>query len=249
MTEHLPLVLIPGRMSTETSWAAQLEHLSGSRDIVVPAKHHKQRSMQAMARAVAEDLPERFDLAAWSMGGYILLELYPAIRARLRRLVLIATSARPETEQSRLARLDGLEEAMRDGLAGVQSQTMAKAVHDMTQVPEGLIERMNESALALGIDALQAQVAAIVGRRDQRGMLADIDCPTLIVVGDQDTVTPVDCALELARGIAGSHLHILAGVGHCPPFERPAVVNQLMREFLDGHVGSNAPQQASTFAI
>lgn len=234
MTEKLPLVLIPGRMSTETAWAAQIEHFSGSRPIIVPGRHHRLRSMQAMARAVAEELPDRFDLAAWSMGGYILLELYPAIRERLRRLVLVATSARPETEESRLARLDGLEQAMKEGLAGVQHQSMAKAVHDTASVPEGFLERMNASALELGLDALQAQVAAIVARRDQRGMLGSIACPTLIIAGDQDTVTPVDCALELARGIQGSHLHILSGAGHCPPFERREIVNQLIGEFLDG---------------
>jgi pimeloyl-ACP methyl ester carboxylesterase len=242
MMPSLPLVLIPGRMSTHTSWAEQIEAFSPTRTVIVPDRHHRMRSMQAMARAVAEELPERFDLAAWSMGGYILLELYPAIRERVRRLVLIATSARPETEESRLVRLDGLEQAMREGLAGVQSQTMAKAVFDSSQVPEGFIERMNASALGLGLGALQAQVAAIVARRDQRSMLATIDCPTLIIVGDKDTVTPVDCALELARGIAGSHLHILSGVGHCPPFERRDIVNQLMFEFLDGHV----PRHAST---
>lgn len=237
MPEPLPLVLIPGRMSTDTAWAAQIDVFSSGREVIVPSGHHRLRSMSAMARAVERELPERFDLAAWSMGGYILLELFPAIRERLRRLVLISTSARPETEASRLTRLDGLELAMKEGLAGVQSQTMAKAVHDMSEVPDGFLDRMNASALELGLDALQAQVAAIVARRDQRGLLVSIACPTLIIVGDRDTVTPVECALELARGIAGSHLHILSGVGHCPPFERPEVVNQLLREFLDGDAG------------
>lgn len=248
MTAPLPLVLLPGRMSTETSWAAQIEAFAPSRPIIVPSRHHRLRSMPAMARAVAEELPERFDLAAWSMGGYIFFELYPAIRDRLRRLVLIATSARPETEASRLARIDGLEQAMNEGLAGVQHQSMAKAVHDMAAVPEGFIERMNASALELGLDALQAQVAAIVARRDQRGLLAQIGCPTLIIVGDQDTVTPVDCALELARGIAGSHLHILSGAGHCPPFERRETVNQLMREFLDGYPQDGAGSASHAYA-
>lgn len=234
MTRPLPLILIPGRMATETSWGEQIAAFSPERPVIVPKSHHKLRSMRDMARAIAEELPEGpFDLAAWSMGGYILFELYPLIAERLRRLVLVATSARPETEESRLIRLDGLEQAMRDGLAGVQSQTMAKAVHDSSQVPPGFLERMHESALELGLDALQAQVAAIVGRRDRRPTLASITHPTLIIVGEMDTVTPVDCALELARGIAGSQLHILSGTGHCPPFERGRVVSGLMAEFLE----------------
>ncbi|MGV3650999.1 MAG: alpha/beta fold hydrolase [Devosia sp.] len=234
MTSPLPLVLIPGRMATETSWHEQIAAFSPHRPVIVPKSHMKLRSMREMARAVAGELPEGpFDLAAWSMGGYILFELYPLIAARLRRLVLISTSARPESEESRLARLDGLEQAMREGLENVQAQTMAKAVHDRTQVPEGQLERMHESALALGLDAMQAQVAAIVGRRDHRPGLAGITHPTLIIVGDKDTVTPVECALELARGIPGSQLHILADTGHCPPFERGAVVNGLLAEFLE----------------
>lgn len=232
MNQPLPLVLIPGRMSTAVSWRFQIEAFSQDRQVIVPDRHYRMHSVAAMARSVAEGLPERFDIAAWSMGGYILFELWPMIRHRVRRLILVATSARPESEASRQDRLEGLELAMREGLANSQKLTLAKAIHDASAVPDGMVDAMNTAAVELGLDAMHAQFAAIVGRRDQRPMLATIDVPTLIIVGDHDTVTPVDCALELARGIRGARLHILPGSGHCPPIERREMVNGLMSDFL-----------------
>lgn len=243
MTEPLPLVLVPGRMSTATSWTRQTEAFAGTRAVIVPDGHHHLPSMAAMAAHVAERLPPRFDLAGWSMGGYIVFELLPLVADRVRRLILVATSARPESAESRVARLALLDLAEREGVAATRATTWRKSVHDLSRIDPGLIAQLEASAESLGLAVLRSQTAAIIARRDHRPTLPSIACPTLVVVGEHDRVTPVECSREIAAGIPSATLHIVPDAGHCPPYEAPETVNRLIGAFLaapDQHARSKS---------
>lgn len=235
MSLSLPLVLIPGRMSTHVSWRYQIDGLGGERPIMLPGGHYDLSSIRDMAHSIARCLPERFDLAAWSMGGYILFELFPLIRHRINRLILVATSARPEDEATRAGRLRLLAETSQRGLAAVQRESLELVVENFTALETPFIDALHRSALQLGPDIQERQTWAIIGRRDNRDMLGSIDVETLMIVGENDRITPPDCAQEIARTIPSCQLRILPRTGHCPPYERPDEVNQLFRSFLNGH--------------
>ena len=74
---------------------------------------------------------------------------------------------------------------------------------------------------------------ALLHRIDSSETLATINVPTLVLVGDEDTVTPVSDAMLLAASIHGSRLVTVAGAGHLSPLEQPSVVNAAVAEFLD----------------
>ena len=85
----------------------------------------------------------------------------------------------------------------------------------------------------------QSEVAGLVGaleammsRPDSTPILGTIDVPTLIVVGDEDVITPVADAKALHAGISGSRLEVLRQAGHLSNVERPAAFNTVMSEFL-----------------
>jgi pimeloyl-ACP methyl ester carboxylesterase len=69
---------------------------------------------------------------------------------------------------------------------------------------------------------------------DVSARLGEIDCPTLIVHGDRDSLLPVENGRELAKRIKGSLYHEIAGAGHAYMVQDPDVVNTAVAEFLRG---------------
>jgi pimeloyl-ACP methyl ester carboxylesterase len=64
-----------------------------------------------------------------------------------------------------------------------------------------------------GAEAFIRQQQAIIGRPDSRPDLARIDCPTLVLVGDSDQLTPPELSVEIAGAIPGARLVVVAGFG------------------------------------
>jgi pimeloyl-ACP methyl ester carboxylesterase len=71
---------------------------------------------------------------------------------------------------------------------------------------------------------VRAEFVASIQAMDLRDGVAKIDVPTTILVGSRDTLTPVPLSRALARTIPGSHLEVLAGLGHMLPYEAPDTV-------------------------
>ena len=69
-------------------------------------------------------------------------------------------------------------------------------------------------------------------RPDMRPLLASITCPTLVLVGDGDELTPPQLSEEIAAGIAGSRLVVVADCGHLSTMERPDAVNGALVEWM-----------------
>jgi pimeloyl-ACP methyl ester carboxylesterase len=182
------------------------------------------------ARALAA-APQRFALAALSMGGYLAFEILRQAPARVTRLALFDTSARPDSpEQARRRR--GLMALTRSGqFRGVTPRLLPQLVHpDNLAGPIG--QAVMEMAERVGREAFLRQQAAILARPDSRPDLAGIRLPTLVAVGEADALTPPELAEEIAAGIPGAVLHRIAGCGHLPPMEAPEATTALLRDWL-----------------
>ena len=232
MPEAVPIVLIPGLQSDHRSWVHQLRHFHGRREVIVPRGHQFCGTIDEMAASVISQLPERFHLVAWSMGGYIAFAMLPHIRGRLVSLVLVDTSARPEDPRSTERRLELIDKAEREGLAAASVKSIAFSCRDIGVVDPRARDGVLQSWVELGVDAYRMQQRAIIERPDGRPNLRLVACPTMIVVGDSDQVTPPDCAEELRDHIAGATLRILPECGHCPPLEFPNTMNEILDSWL-----------------
>jgi pimeloyl-ACP methyl ester carboxylesterase len=230
---QLPLVLIPGHRGTALSWRYQVEALSSNREIIVPDKHYALTSIEDMAQDIATRLPLRFDLVGWSMGGYIAFELYPLVADRLRKLVLINTSARPESLEARARRAEFLRSMEAKGLGAVCADQFEELMVDPNVVDPEFKKRIVADSVELGESTIRSQVEALMSRNDRRPFLKDIHVPVLVIAGHEDPVTPPECSIEIARAIPNATLHILEQVGHCSPWEQSERVNELMRSFLN----------------
>jgi len=225
------LVLVPGLSCTADLYADQLTGLSGVADLSV-ADHTRADSMEEIAGGILAAAPPRFALAGLSMGGYIAFEMLRQAPERITRLALLDTSARADRPEQAKQREIAIGAARAIGVRACSAFILRHLVHPDRLADRPLTERILLMADATGVPAFVRQQTAIIGRPDNRPFLKEIKCPTLIIVGEQDAMTPVKVAQEMAAGIAGSRLEVIPQSGHLPTMERPDVVNWLLAEWL-----------------
>jgi pimeloyl-ACP methyl ester carboxylesterase len=166
------------------------------------------------------------------MGGYIAYEIVRQAPERVTRLALLDTGARADAPERRARRLELIALAEREGAGAAQDALMASLIHKDRLADKPLVDTVRQMAVDTGAAAFERQQAAIMGRPDNRPLLASIRCPTLVLVGREDVLTPVAMAREIAAAIPGAKLKIVPNCGHLSTMERPAAVNRAMREWL-----------------
>lgn len=170
-----------------------------------------------------------------SMGGYAAFALVRRHPERIRALVLADTRAGPDSPQARAGRAAQAEQVRREGAAAIADAVLPKLLGATShrERPElvARARRIIESNPPRGIaDAL----AGLAARADSTPTLREIRVPTLVVVGDEDVISPVAEAEALHRGIAGSRLAVIPRAGHLSNMENPGEFNRQVQSFLAG---------------
>lgn len=226
-----PTLFLPGLLCDAALWRPQIDALA---DRVAPfvADLTLDDSMEAMAARTLAAAPPRFSLVALSMGGYVAFEIMRQAPERVTRLALFSTSAAPDEPARAQMRLRGMESLNRGRFVGVTARLLPQLVHpDAVHGPIG--DTVKAMAKRVGGDAFLRQQRAILHRPDSRPTLGTIRVPTLMVVGDDDVLTPPEEAVRIHEGIAGSRLTRFATCGHLPALEKPQESSALLREWLD----------------
>ncbi|MBO0687478.1 MAG: alpha/beta fold hydrolase [Candidatus Dormibacteraeota bacterium] len=231
MTGPTPLVLVPGLLCSARLYADQIPELWRLGPVMV-AGHTSDDSMAAIADRILEQAPPRFALAGLSMGGYIAFEIMRRAPDRVERLALLDTSARPESPQQTERRSQDMALAERGRFQEVPDVQYPRLVHPSRHADAPLRAIVRRMAEETGPEAFLRQEAAIMGRGDSRPWLADIRCPTLVMVGDGDQLTPPEQAAEIAGGIPGATLVTVPGCGHLSTLERPAETAEALVRWL-----------------
>jgi pimeloyl-ACP methyl ester carboxylesterase len=231
MATKTKLVLVPGLLCTKALWAPQLAALGDVADITV-ANHRRHRTMRGIARSILAAAPRRFALAGLSMGGYIAYEIVRQAPERVTKLALLDTGSRADAPERKARRLELIEVAEREGAGAAQDALMPLLIHKSRLQEKPLVDTIRRMAVDTGVAAFKRQQAAIMGRPDNRPLLASIRCPTLVLVGREDALTPVELAREIAAGIPGAKLTIVPNCGHLSTLERPQAVNRALRQWL-----------------
>lgn len=226
------LLMLPGLVCDRQLWQPVLDLVQDHIGRVVVADLTGADSMAALAAAALEQAPSgRFALAGLSMGGYVALEILRQAPRRVSGLALLDTSARPDTAEATASR----------------RAAMTLAESDFAAVIEGLLprlilpSRLNDPALtgvvramarSVGSAAFIRQQTAIIGRADSRPLLPGIQCPTLVLCGRLDLITPVAVHEEMAAAIPGAQLGVLEECAHLCTLEQPARTAAALRTWL-----------------
>ncbi|MBB4265955.1 alpha/beta fold hydrolase [Roseospira visakhapatnamensis] len=234
MTETTPLVLLPGLLCDHALWAPQADALADVAAVQV-ADLTRDDSIGAMARRVlAEAPPGPLALAGLSMGGYVALEIALSAPERVARLALLDTNARADLpEQSERRR--GLMEWARDGrFAEVTPALLPVLVHPDRLDDGDLVATVTGMAERVGPEAFVRQQTAILHRADRRGDLGAIACPTLVLCGADDALTPPKVHEEMRDALpAALPMAVVPDCGHLSTLEQPAAVAGHLRAWLN----------------
>ena len=232
MTESSSLIFLPGLICDHALWREQMIAFSQRFDCRV-ADLTRAESVSEMARQVLEDAPPRFHLAALSMGGYVAFEILRQAPERVARLALLNTKARPDTEEETQRRKDLLKSVGVGNFKGATGRLLPLFIHEDRLSDEDLTADIEAMAERVGKEAFIRQQKAILTRPDSRPGLDRITCPTLVIAGRQDRLTPVECHQEMAEGISGAELIVIEDCGHLSPMEYPErVTEELERWFI-----------------
>lgn len=226
-----PLVLLPGLLCDAALWSHQEETLADVAEVTV-AEVSAHASMPELARAVLAFAPERFALAGLSMGGYIALEILRQAPERVTRLALISTQARTDTPEAAQQRQDLIKLSRRGRFIGLTARRLHFLIHPDRLSDHDLTSAILSMAQRVGRETFIRQQTAILGRQDSREDLRRISCPTLVMCGRQDALTPPVLHEEIAAAIPGAKLVIVEDAGHLIPLERPHAVSAVLRYWL-----------------
>jgi pimeloyl-ACP methyl ester carboxylesterase len=227
------MVLIPGLLASARLYAGQIPALWRAGPVTI-ATHTGDDSMGAIARRILATAPPRFALIGLSMGGYVAFEILRQAPERIARLALLDTSARADAPEQTAMRRAQMTLASQGRLAEVVEQQFPRLVHRAHRTDGALREVCQLMAEEVGAAAFVRQQTAILGRSDSRATLGSIRCPTLVLVGDGDELTPPERAAEIARGIAGAQLVTVPQSGHLSTLEQPQHVTRALLEWLQG---------------
>jgi pimeloyl-ACP methyl ester carboxylesterase len=202
--------------------------------VTVADHRHGGDDMASIAAAILADAPPRFALAGLSMGGYIAFAMMHQAPERIAKLALLDTSARPDTSEQKEARHKLIALAQAGKLNDVVDTLTPRFLHPDHAGNDTLKGTIREMARDTGADAFVNQCKAVMSREDSRPLLVEIGCPTLVLVGDADIVTPPEFSKEIAADILGSKLVVVPNCGHLSTIEKPDAVNKAMAEWLMG---------------
>ena len=239
------ILFVHGYPLNRTMWREQIDGLHGYRCIAPDLRGMGQSDAPDLGYSIgiyAADLAALLDalgvdevvLCGLSMGGYIAFEFLRQWRTRVRGLVLMDTRPEADDPDGRRARDAAAATARDAGAAAIADALLPKMVAPATLAgrPE-VVQRVRGMMESTPVAGIVGALAAMRDRPSSEPLLATLGgLPTLVMVGESDSVTPPETAKVMAQAILGARLAVIPGAGHLSPVEQPDAVLTQLREFL-----------------
>jgi len=225
------LLMIPGLVANDTMWLEPADYLSDITNCHI-ATLHPLDDLAEMARLILLEAPDEFALAGWSMGGYLAFEVLRQARERVTRIALMSTNALPEAREVALRRRMMKRDAEAKGYLTMIENITPRFLHPDSVTSGVVAPIMRAQAKEVGYHAFLQHQTAMINRADNRDIARSINFPAVVMVGDQDIVTPVSEHRELAQMIPGARLAVIPGCGHMLTLENPRATAEAMKSWL-----------------
>ena len=232
-----PIVFLHGVGSDKSVWHPQLDHFGKTRRVLAfdypgygdsdPVPQGTTRDDYAVAILSAMDAigVSKAPVCGLSLGGVVAIAMHHMARDRCASLILADTFAvHPEGR--------AIYERSLAGSANLSAMAQARVDLVLAQPADPAVRREFIETMSR-IDPAAYRVASeAVWLADQRARAGAINVPTLVIVGDQDLVTPLDLSNELVDLIPDARMQVVQGAGHLSNLEKPAEFNRLVEDFL-----------------
>ena len=224
-------------LTDERLYAAQLAVLDDDYDcrIFVFRDHD---SLAGMAQELLTHTPERFTLIGLSLGGYVAFEIIRRQLHRLQGLVLIDTTAVADHPARRDGRLADIAKVRDGGIEALIPELPSRWLLPAHAERAELAGLMADMARSIGARGQFNQQTAMLARPDSHADLSSVRVPTLVMCGQDDTVTPVADHEAMAACVPGSRLEIISNCGHLSTIEQPVAVNRVVIDWLNSTTGA-----------
>lgn len=236
-----PLLLIHGAGGTRFNWPPEIRRMGGMGVLSIDLPGHgdseseSESSIEGYAERIISWMKslnlKQAVVGGHSMGGAIALTMSKLAPEQVAGLILVSTGARLRVHPKILELTSDAE----------QFQGAAELVTSWS-FSEGVDKRLRELAL-VRLKEVKAEVAhsdfQACNSFDLMGQLGQIRAPTLVICGEEDLMTPVKYSHYLADQISGASLFIIPGAGHMVMLERPEVVAEKIKEFVQELVYDN----------
>ncbi len=242
----VPVVFIHGYPLNRTMWEPQVSALSTkARCIAVDLRGHGESQAPLWSATVemyADDVKGLLDhlgvdravICGFSMGGYVTFAFYRKYRERVLGLILADTRPQADTLEGRQGRFASAQTAQAEGAKAIADamvpRLLTKKSLDERRDLAAAARRMIESTPLTGI---AGDLMAMAERPDSVELLGSIDCQTLVIVGEEDALTPPADARLMAEKIRGARLTVIPGAAHLANLEDAAAFNKAVAAFLD----------------
>jgi 3-oxoadipate enol-lactonase len=240
------ILFIHGFGLDRTMWRHQVTGLAGWRRIAPDLRGAGRSdapdlgySMATYAKDLAALLDaldvERVVLCGLSMGGYIAFEFLRRWPERVTGLVLMDTQAEADTAEGRKGR-DALIAATRErgSVAVVEGLLPRLLAEDAPTRAPALVAELRRTIEGLPVAGLVGALQAMKDRPNSTGLLPRLNLPALVLVGEEDRITPPDVSRAMAAALPNAELEVVPGAGHVPTLEQPGLVTARLTTFLAG---------------
>jgi len=246
------LVLIHGFPLNTDMWTPQLEMAARGWRIVVPelrgfgtSPEAKQDPPTTSIDDYAGDTIDLLDklhvkdavVCGLSMGGYIAFAMYRHAAPYFRGLVLADTKSQGDTSEAQAGRKSMQQLVREKGPSAVADALLPKLLCDATRSGNpAVVENLRQQITTNSVEAIAGALQALMTRPDSTPLLPTMRIPTLVIVGDQDAITPPALSEQMHRDVPGSELVVVQGAGHMSNMEQPTAFNDALGRFLDKRV-------------
>ena len=227
------VVLLHAFPMSGAMWEPQLEALKDFRVLIPDLRGFGGTALTApwliehAAADVLETITGDAVFAGLSMGGYVALQIAVTAPKRARALVLCDTRAEADANENKAKRAAAIDFVRNNGVDAFLGPFLKDAVAN----PKTL-DFLKGVASKSSPEAVVAALAALAARPDATPHLPKITCPTSVIVGSQDKITPLPLSEAMRARIPGAELHVIPDAGHFSNAENPAAFNERLVSFL-----------------
>ncbi len=241
-----PVVLLHAFPLNRRMWAPQVEALAPHRRVITPdypgfgrsPRPCAQPDVRYYAQGVLELLDklhlERVVLGGLSMGGYVAFACLSLFPERVSGLLLANTRPDPDPEEAREARRELARRVAEEGIEVLPEVQMERLLApDTLKNKRDVVEYVRDMILESSPDGVVAALGAMRDRPDSASLLDKICVPTLIIGGEEDTLSTPEIMEEMAEKIPDSRHVVLSKAGHLSNLESPEKFSVALSGFLE----------------